>query len=234
MRRPVVARSAAAAAKSKEQGKIKMIYATGRLLSVNVGAVREFDYHGRRAKSAIWKRPVAGRVRVQGVNLQGDDQADRAVHGGADKAVYAYAVEDLKWWESQIGRPFEYGEVGENLTTEGTDITNAVVGERWEVGSALLEVSDPRVPCWKLAFRMVDPRFPRRFTAAGRPGTYLRIIEEGELGAGDEIRVVMRPDHGFTIGDVFRILTRDQDQAARLLSVPEVSESWKAWAASRL
>ncbi len=210
-----------------------MIYATGRVLSVNVGGVREFDDQGRRAKSAIWKYPVPDRVRVRGVNLQGDDQADRAVHGGADKAVYAYAVEDQMWWESQIGRPLEYGELGENLTTEGIDITNAVVGERWEVGSVLLEVSDPRVPCWKLAFRMGDPLFPRRFTAAGRPGTYLRILEEGELGAGDEIRVVMRPDHGLTIGDVFRILTRDQGEAGRLLSVPQVSESWKAWAENR-
>ena len=210
-----------------------MIYATGRVLSVNVGGVREFDDHGRRAKSAIWKHPVPRRVRVQGVNLQGDDQADRAVHGGADKAVYAYAVEDQMWWESQIGRPLEYGELGENLTTEGIDITNAVVGEHWEVGNVLLEVSDPRVPCWKLAFRMGDPLFPRRFTAAGRPGTYLRILEEGELGAGDEIRVVMRPDHGLTIGEVFRILTRDQGEAGRLLSVPHVSESWKAWAESR-
>ncbi len=210
-----------------------MIYATGRVLSVNVGGVREFDDHGRRAKSAIWKYPVPDRVRVRGVNLQGDDQADRAVHGGADKAVYAYAVEDQMWWESQIGRPLEYGELGENLTTEGIDITNAVVGEHWEVGNVLLEVSDPRVPCWKLAFRMGDPLFPRRFTAAGRPGTYLRILEEGELGAGDEIRVVMRPDHGLTIGDVFRILTRDQGEAGRLLSVPQVSESWKAWAENR-
>ncbi len=210
-----------------------MIYATGRVLSVNVGGVREFDDEGRRAKSAIWKYPVPDRVRVRGVNLQGDDQADRAVHGGADKAVYAYAVEDQMWWESQIGRPLEYGELGENLTTKGIDITNAVVGEHWEVGNVLLEVSDPRVPCWKLAFRMGDPLFPRRFTAAGRPGTYLRILEEGELGAGDEIRVVMRPDHGLTIGEVFRILTRDQGEAGRLLSVPQVSESWKAWAENR-
>ncbi len=210
-----------------------MIYATGRVLSVNVGGVREFDDHGRRAKSAIWKHPVPGRVRVHAVDLQGDDQADRAVHGGADKAVYAYAVEDQMWWESQIGRPLEYGELGENLTTEGIDITNAVVGEHWEVGNVLLEVSDPRVPCWKLAFRMEDPLFPRRFTAAGRPGTYLRILEEGELGAGDEIRVVMRPDHGLTIGDVFRILTRDQGEAGRLLSAAQVSESWKAWAENR-
>ncbi len=210
-----------------------MSYAIGRVLSVNVGGIREFDDEGRRAKSAIWKYPVPDRVRVRGVNVEGDDQADRAVHGGADKAVYAYAVEDQMWWESQIGRPLEYGELGENLTTEGIDITNAVVGEHWKVGNVLLEVSDPRVPCWKLAFRMGDPLFPRRFTAAGRPGTYLRILEEGELGAGDEIRVVMRPDHGLTIGDVFRILTRAQGEAGRLLSVPQVSESWKAWAENR-
>ena len=210
-----------------------MIYATGRVRSVNVGGVREFDYQGRPATSAIWKQPVPGRVRAQGFNLQGDEQADRTVHGGADKAVYAYSVEDQEWWESQIGRPLEYGWLGENLTTEGIDITNAVVGEHWEVGGVLLEVSDPRVPCWKLALRMEDPLFPRRFTAAGRPGTYLRILEEGELGEGDEIRVVMRPDHGLTIGEVFRIFTGERDEADRLLRVPQVSESWKAWAESR-
>ena len=210
-----------------------MIHATGKVLSVNVGGVREFEYRGRGATSAIWKNPVSGRVRAIGFNLEGDDQADRTVHGGADKAVYAYAVEDQKWWESEIGRPLEYGEIGENLTTEGIDITNAVVGEHWEVGTVLLEVSDPRVPCWKVAHRMGDPLFPRRFVAAGRPGTYLRILEEGELGTGDEIRVVLRPEHGLTIGDVFRILTRDPGEASRLLSVPQVSESWKAWAESR-
>lgn len=202
----------------------------GKLLSVNVGGIRQFDYHGRPAVSAIWKSPVMGRVAARGVNLEGDDQADRESHGGPDKAVYAYAIEDTRWWEEVIGRSLEYGEFGENLTTERIDVTNALVGERWEIGSTVLEVSEPRVPCWRLAVRMEDNGFPRQFTKAGRPGTYLRIAVEGTLGSGDEIRVVERPDHDLTIGDVFRIFTHDREEAERLLTVPQLSSSWGRWA----
>ncbi len=207
-----------------------MVLARGTVLSVNVGGIREFNYHGRPAVSAIWKSPVTGRVAARGVNLQGDDQADRNAHGGPDKAVYAYAVEDTRWWEGELGRSLEYGEFGENLTTESIDVTAALVGERWEIGSAMFEVSEPRVPCWRLAVRMEDKLFPRRFTQVGRPGTYLRIVLEGEVGAGDDIRVVEQPDHDLTIGDVFRIYTRDQDDAERLLSVPQMSLDWQRWA----
>ena len=206
----------------------------GTLLSVNVGGVRKFDFNGRPAASAIWKAPVTGRVAARGVNLEGDDQADRGAHGGPDKAVYAYAMEDGRWWEKELGRPLEHGEFGENLTTEGVNVNGALVGERWEVGSTILEVSEPRVPCWRLGVRMEDKRFPRRFTEAGRPGTYLRIVVEGELGAGDEIRVIERPDHDLTIGDIFRIYTVDRDEAARLLSVPQLSEAWCQWARARV
>jgi MOSC domain-containing protein YiiM len=178
--------------------------ADGEVLSVNVGAVREFEYNGRIVKSGIWKFPVSGRVMVKGVNLDGDDQADRSVHGGPDKAVYVYAVEDQRWWQGEIDRALQYGEVGENLTTRGIDVSGALVGERWRIGSCLFEVSEPRFPCWKLGARMGDPRFPKRFAEAGRPGTYLRVIQEGDVGAGDEIRVVSRPDHDVSIGDVFR------------------------------
>jgi MOSC domain-containing protein YiiM len=202
----------------------------GRLLSVNVGGIRQFEYNGRDAVSAIWKSPVEGRVVARGVNLEGDDQADRRVHGGPDKAIYAYAVEDSRWWAGELGRPVSFGELGENLTTEGIEVTSALVGERWEVGSLVLEVSEPRVPCWRLAARMEDVAFPRRFTIAGRPGAYLRIVDEGDVGAGDEIRVVSRPDHDLTIGDVFRIFTRDRAEAGRMLAVPQLSESWRGWA----
>jgi MOSC domain-containing protein YiiM len=201
---------------------------------VNVGGIREFDFNGRAAVSAIWKAPVSGRVAARAVNLEGDDQADRAAHGGPDKAVYAYAIEDLRWWTNELGRPLENGELGENLTTEGIDVNGALVGERWEIGSTVLEVSEPRVPCWRLGVRMEDKLFPRRFTQAGRPGAYLRIAVEGDVGAGDEIRVVERPDHDLTVGDVFRIYTRDRDDAARLLSVPQLSPSWKRWAEARI
>ncbi len=208
--------------------------ATGTLLSVNVGGIREFDFNGQPAVSAIWKAPVAGRVAARGVNLEGDDQADRGAHGGPDKSVYAYAREDGRWWEKELGRPLEYGEFGENLTTDGIDVNGALVGERWEVGSTVLEVSEPRVPCWRLGVRMEDKLFPRRFTEAGRPGTYLRIVVEGELGAGDEIRVIEQPDHDLTIGDIFRIYTVARDEADRLLSVPQLSEAWRQWAQARI
>ena len=212
----------------------EMTLTRGTVLSVNVGGIREFKFGDRVAVSAIWKAPVTGRVAARGVNLEGDDQADRVAHGGSDKAVYAYATEDLRWWKRELGRPLEYGELGENLTTEGIDVNGALIGERWEIGSTVVEVSEPRVPCWRLGVRMEDKLFPSRFTKAGRPGAYLRIAVEGDVGAGDEIRVVERPDHDMTVGDVFRIYTRDRDEAARLLSVPQMSSSWKRWAEVRM
>jgi MOSC domain-containing protein YiiM len=207
-----------------------MATTAGKVLSINVGTVREFEYSGRPAKSAIWKSPAVGRIAARGVNLDGDDQADRKAHGGPDKAVYAYAVEDVRWWAQEIGRSLAHGDLGENLTTEGIEVNNALVGERWEIGTTVLEVSEPRIPCWRLGVRMNDKMFPRRFTEALRPGAYLRIVVEGDVGAGDEIRVVERPDHDLTIRDVFRIYTRDRAEAERLLAVPRMSESWRRWA----
>lgn len=207
-----------------------MATTVGRVLSVNVGTVREFEYNGRPAKSAIWKSPADGRIAARGVNLEGDEQADRAAHGGPDKALYAYAVEDYRWWEGEIGRSLAYGEFGENLTTEGIEVNDALVGERWEIGTTVVEVSEPRIPCWRFGVRMDDKMFPRRFSEAMRPGAYLRIIVEGDVGTGDAIRVVERPDHDLTIRDVFRIYTRDRDEAERLLAVSQMSESWRKWA----
>ena len=206
----------------------------GKVLSVNVGSVREFEYNGRRAKSAIWKSPAVGRIAARGINLAGDDQADRKAHGGPDKALYAYAVEDARWWEQEIGRALAYGEFGQNLTTEGIDVNNSLVGERWRIGTTVLEVSEPRIPCWRLGVRMNDKMFPRRFTEVMRPGPYLRIVVEGDVGAGDEISVVERPDHDLTIRDVFRIYNRDRHEVERLLAVPQMSESWRRWVADFL
>ncbi len=201
-----------------------------KILSVNVGTAREFEYNNRPAKSAIWKSPVAGRIAARGVNLEGDDQADRKAHGGFDKAMYAYAIEDIQWWEQILGRSLVYGEFGENLTTQGIEVNDALVGERWEIGSTVLEISEPRIPCWRLGVRMDDKTFPRRFTEAMRPGPYLRIIVEGDVGAGDEIRVVEKPHHGLTVRDVFRIYTRDRNEVERLLDVAQISDAWKRWA----
>jgi MOSC domain-containing protein YiiM len=206
----------------------------GTVLSVNVGLPREFEYNGRPARSAIWKSPVPGRIAARGVNLAGDDQADRHAHGGPDKAVYAYAVEDLGWWAQQIGRPLQYGELGENLTTEGIDTNGALVGERWAIGTTVLEVAEPRVPCWRLGVRMNDKLFPRRFTEALRPGALLRILVEGDVGAGDEIQVTERPDHDLTVRDVLRIYAFDRQEVGRLLAIPGMSESWRRWAEKHL
>jgi MOSC domain-containing protein YiiM len=203
---------------------------TGKVLSVNVGGVRKFEYRGQPAESAIWKSPVSGRIAARGVNLEGDRQADRESHGGFDKAVYAYAVEDQRWWEREIGRPLSYGEFGENLSTERIAINDALVGERWQIGTAVFEVSEPRIPCWRLGVRMNDEMFPRRFSKAMRPGSYLRIVVEGDVGAGDEISVIEKPEHDLTIRDVFRIYTRDRHEVARLLETPQLSESWRGWA----
>ena len=193
-----------------------------RLESVNVGGVRTVMLGERPIRTAIWKAPVEGPIRLSGVNLDGDDQADREVHGGPDKAVYAYAAEDLDWWTSRLGRPVTPGTFGENLTTRGIDLADALVGERWSIGSAILEVTQPRTPCYKLGIRMGDRRFPAAFAAAGRPGAYLRIVEEGSLLAGDPIRVLSRPDHGVTIGLVSRAYHSDHRLAPRLLDAPEL------------
>jgi MOSC domain-containing protein YiiM len=201
-----------------------------RLLSVAVGRPREFDYRGKPARSAIWKTPVSGRVAARGVNLDGDDQADRQAHGGPDKALYAYAIEDARWWEARLGRPLEPAQFGENLTTEGIPVNDALVGERWAIGSAVFEISEPRIPCWRLGARMGDPGFVRAFTEALRPGTYMRIVREGDVGAGDAIEVVSRPDHGLSVRDVFRIYTRDRGESGRLLEAPQMSDAWKRWA----
>lgn len=204
----------------------------GGLRSVNVSTARRVEHRGREATTGIWKRPVAGRVAVRGVNLEGDEQADRRVHGGADKAVYAYASEDYAWWAGELGRKLAPGTFGENLTLEGVDLGAAVVGERWLVGTAVLEVCQPRTPCWKLGLRMGDEAFPARFTAAQRPGAYLRIAREGELGAGDEVVRFHRPYHGITIAFVARARS-EPSLAPALLAAPELPVGLLAWAADQ-
>src|SRR5215210_1728610 len=162
-----------------------------RVASVNVGRPRQLSVRrGRPLMSAIGKAPVDGRVHVARINVEGDEQADRRVHGGPDKAVYAYAAEDTAWWARELGRELGPGAFGENLTVEGVDVTGAVIGERWRVGSVELEVCQPRFPCFKLGLRMGDPTFLKRFTLAGRPGAYLRIRAEGDLGGGDPVEIV--------------------------------------------
>ncbi len=205
----------------------------GSLLAVCVGQPAPVDHNGSPAETAIWKSPVTGPVTARGINLEGDDQSDRVNHGGYDKAVYAYANEDRLWWESEVGRPIEMGGFGENLTTTGVDVTNAVIGERWHVGSVVFEVSEPRIPCWKLNARMDDRRFIQQFNTAGRPGAYLRIIKEGVIEVGDSIEVTDVPDHGLTVGGIHGIYVA-RTGMERMLEVPMVSDAWKAWATKHL
>src|SRR3954469_17602275 len=196
-----------------------------RILSVNVGRPKPLaERRGRVMMSAIAKLPVEGPVRVEGVNLAGDDQADRRVHGGPDKAVYAYAREDSDWWAEQLGREIVDGMFGENLTTEGVDVSNALVGERWRIGSVELEVCQPRLPCSKLGLRFGDLRMVRAFAQASRPGAYMRIVTEGELQAGDEITITHRPEHGVTLALVADAILKDPSLAARAASAPELSD----------
>ena len=202
----------------------------GVVVSVNVGTPREVPWRGRTVRTAIWKQPVAGRVKVRGVNVDGDDQGDREVHGGVDKALYSYAAEDYEWWGNELGQELAPGTFGDNLTVRGIDVSGAEVGERWRVGGTLLEVSQPRTPCFKLGIRMGSQRFPRRFAAARRPGAYLRILTEGEVAAGDPVEVVHRPGHGLTVAEVSRIYHDDHAAAARLLQVPELAGTWRQWA----
>jgi MOSC domain-containing protein YiiM len=148
------------------------------------------------------------------------------VHGGPDKAVYSYAREDYEFWREELGVETPPGLFGENLTVEGLDLSSAMIGERWRVGSALLEVAQPRLPCFKLGIRMGDPRFPKRFLAASRMGAYLRVVHEGDVGAGDEVHVVLKPDDGVTLNDMVEAL-HDRAKARSLLRAPRLPSFWR-------
>ena len=206
------------------------VVAAGAVESVNVGRPRVVVDRGRTVTTAIWKSPVEGPVEVRGVNLDGDDQADRSVHGGPDKAIYAYAAEDYEWWSRELGEDLGPGTFGDNLTTRGVDLAAATIGERWRVGSTVLEVSQPRMPCYKLGIRMGSPRFPRRFALARRPGTYLRIVAEGTVQRGERLEILDLPEHGVRVIDVFDVYYGDHASAGLLLRAPQLSESWREWA----
>ena len=201
-----------------------------RIVSVNVGEPRTVEFRDHTVSTGIDKVPVEGPVRVEGVNLVGDDQADRRVHGGVHKAVYAYASEDYEWWSGQLGRALPPGMFGENLTTAGIDVGAAVVGQHWRIGDVILEVSEPRMPCYKLGIRMEDPEFPALFSAADRPGSYLRIVEVGSLASGDRIEIGTPPRHSLTVAAISRIRDRDHHEAGRLIQAAQLSDPWKRWA----
>ena len=204
--------------------------AGGRLLSVNLAEPREISHRGRTVRTGIWKLPAEGRVHAGEQGLAGDVVLDRRYHGGIDKAVYAYSTEDYAWWADELGEELEPGRFGENLTTEGIDLLDARVGDRWRVGGAVLEVSEPRTPCYKLGARMGNLGFVKRFARALRLGAYLRVIEPGKLGAGDEIALIERPEHEVTVALVGRARLHDGALAERLLAAPQLSDEWRRWA----
>jgi MOSC domain-containing protein YiiM len=207
----------------------------GIVRSVNVGEPREVEWGGRTVRTAIWKWPTDRRVPVDHDNLAGDAQADLRVHGGPDKAVYAYAVEDYRWWEGRLGSGLDPGTFGENLTTEGVDLTDALIGEIWSVGTTTLQVAQTRQPCFKLGIRMGDAGFVQEFDEARRFGIYLRIVEAGDVGVGDEIAVLSRPVHGLTAAAFADTLdSGDPALIRRLVEIGEVPDGIRAWAHRQL
>jgi MOSC domain-containing protein YiiM len=202
----------------------------GRVVSVNTGRVEKLALPNGTANSAIVKRPRRERVATVAFGLDGDEQADRAAHGGPDQALYAYALEDYAFWEIELRRTLSPGTFGENVTTFGFDPNDALVGERWAIGSALLEVSQPRVPCFKLAARLELPTFVRTFAEHRRPGSYLRIVEQGTVGSGDAIDLDFRPAHAVSIREFFRIYLDQSVDPSPLLEIPQLSAGWHEWA----
>ncbi len=197
--------------------------------SINVGRPREAEW-AEIGRTAIAKQPVAGSVRAGRLGLEGDQVADTLHHGGVDKAVYAFAREDLDWWAAELGHEIHDGQFGENLTTRGIDVNEAEIGERWQVGTATFEVVLARIPCndfknWQRVSGFDDTAWVKRFTAEHRPGPYLRVVEEGELRAGDDLVVVRRPGHGVTVATMFRALTTDRSLLPELLRIPDLAAS---------
>src|ERR1700730_261119 len=203
--------------------------ADGQIISLESAAVGEIVYRGRPRTTAIWKEPVAGRLPVLAEQVSGDHQADPTVHGGPAKAVYSYASEDYAWWSEELGETLGRGRFGENLTTAGIDLSDLRIGEQVRAGTALLEVTAPRFPCWKLGFRMGTQKFPRRFLEAARAGTYFAVAEEGDVGAGDPIVSVTRPHHPVTVGLIAHLNHADRQLAALLMEAVQAGLSGAEW-----
>ena len=203
-----------------------------KVLSINVAAViHEGAWTGSEGRTGIDKRAVEGLVRFANDAVAGDTVVDRKHHGGYDKAVYAYAREDADWWEHQIDHPLTNGAFGENLTTQGIDVNQSIIGEHWQIGNVILEVSEPRIPCRVFAGFWDRPTLIKDFTAASRPGTYLRIIKAGEMQANDEINVIFKPEHAMTIRDLFDAKSGERGKIAQLKQVNALSNNYKEWLA---
>lgn len=200
--------------------------ASARVISVNCGPAAELEIGGKPAQSAICKEPLAGAVAVGLLGLASDEQADTVNHGGTEQAVYAYAREDLDWWVERLGRELRNGQFGENITTSGLDVSGALIGEIWRLGTAVVQVTAARIPCVTFQSWMQEEHWVRRFALAGRPGAYLRVLATGAVAAGDEARVMQRPDCPVTVAESMRAFYGDQQIMRRLLEVQGRGERW--------
>jgi ferredoxin-NADP reductase/MOSC domain-containing protein YiiM/ferredoxin len=204
---------------------------SGRLLSLNVGGPRDVAWQGQTVRTAIWKEPVDGPRMVRRINIDGDDQADRLAHGGEHRAVFVYQIESYRYWERELGRDdFAYGQFGENFTVEGLADDEVCIGDRYRIGEALLEVTQPRVTCYRVGIRMNDPAMPALLVAHHRPGFYVRVLEEGPVQAGDAIVKLADGPERLTVAQVDALLyLPDKSRALleRALRVPALSDGWK-------
>jgi len=202
-----------------------------RLLSVNVGIPRDIAWKGRTVHTAIWKDPVGGRCRIGRLNLDGDGQGDLAGHGGEQRAVFTYQIESYRYWQDQLKRTdFVYGQFGENFTIEGLPDDVVCIGDRYQIGSAVFEVTQPRVTCYRVGIRMSEPRMPALLTSSGRPGFYFRVLQEGEVGAGDEIVKVGEANERMTVAEINALVympSHARDQLERALRIKALSPGWR-------
>ncbi len=204
-----------------------------KVLSVNLTySVHTGEWTGSEGKTGIDKRAVDGPITFANEEVTGDVIVDRNHHGGFDQAVYAYSREDADWWQNQLGITIDNGRFGENLTTSGIDVNQALVGERWKIGSTILEVSQPRIPCRVFAGFWQRPTMIKEFMESGKPGTYLRIIQEGQINAGDAIEILSKPDHQITIVDLYAAKNGERSKIQEIAAVKELSIKYQEWAQS--
>lgn len=203
-----------------------------RLLSVNVGLPRDIEWKGRTVHTAIWKDPVRGRCRVRRLNLDGDGQGDLGGHGGEQRAVFVYQIDSYRHWQEQLKRTdFVHGQFGENFTIEGLPDDDVCIGDQYQIGSALFEVTQPRVTCYRVGIRMNEPRMPALLTSSGRPGFYLRVLREGEVGAGDDVVKVKEAKERMTVAEINALLYSSdhaRERLERALRIEALSPGWHA------
>src|SRR5499426_2578706 len=203
-----------------------------RLLSVSVGLPRDIEWKGRTVHTGIWKDPVRGRCRVRRLNLDGDGQGDLVGHGGEQRAVFAYQIESYAYWQEQLKRSdFVYGQFGENFTIEGLPDDAVCIGDRYRIGTALFEVTQPRVTCYRVGIRMNEPRMPALLTSSGRPGFYFRVLQEGAVGAHDEIVKVGAAEERMTVAEINALLylpNHAGDRLERALRIEALSPGWRS------